>query len=153
MNGAGARLAHDAANPHDERAGHGAQGSRPRALTARLWIADTPPSLNVLAGNRWPWIKAKRRWQSDLETLLMAERLPRGLHRIEATALLTFPSSRRRDEGNYRALLEKSLGDALVAGGWLPDDTPEHFTFGAVTFALGAARTTVDLTAYPKELP
>ena len=28
----------------------------------------------------------------------------------------------------------RALGDALVNGGWLPDDTPEHFRFGALVF-------------------
>lgn len=152
MNGTGARLAHGVKRPHCERAGESAQGQQPRAvLTKRIWIGDTPPSLNVVAGRRWQWTKAKRRWQTDLGVLLMAEQLPRGLHRVEASAVLTFPTRRRRDEGNFRALLEKALGDALVEGGWLDDDTPDHFSFGAVTFALGAARTTVEVTAYPKE--
>jgi hypothetical protein len=108
VSGAGARLAHGLATPHDERAGESAQGKQPRAaLTARIWIGDTPPSLNVVAGRRWDWAKAKRRWQSDLGLLLMAERLPRGLQRVEASAVLTFPTRRRRDEGNFRSLLEK----------------------------------------------
>lgn len=149
MSGAGARLAHDLATPHGERAGESAQGHVPR-VTARIWIGETPPSLNRVAGRRWEWTKAKRRWQTDLGVLLMAERLPRGLQRVEASAVLTFPTNRRRDEGNYRSLLEKSLGDALVEGGWLDDDTPDYFAFNAVTFALGSARTTLDLTACPK---
>ena len=215
MNGAGARLAHDSARPHRERAGNGAQGDAPwppavaaaladatrevdaavaasppsadvqvrrdgleralrqtadrgdeqtalaavrawrdaslreialaDALTARIWIGATPPSLNVVAGHRWQWAKAKKMWQNDLALLLMAERLPRGLARVEASAVLTFPTRRRRDEGNFRALIEKSLGDALVEGRWLADDTPDRFSFGAVTFALGTPRTTIDL--------
>jgi hypothetical protein len=115
------------------------------AKTARIWIGDTPPSLNVVAGRRWDWVKAKRRWQTDLGVLLMAEQLPRHLHRVEASAVLTFPTRRRRDEGNFRSLLEKSLGDALVEGGWLDDDTPDRYRFGVVTFAEGAARTTIAL--------
>jgi hypothetical protein len=113
----------------------------------RVWISDTPPSLNVIAGrgSRFAFAKAKRRWQTDLGLLLMAEALPRGLDRVEASAVLSFPTRRRRDEGNFRALLEKALGDALVEGGWLPDDTPDRFRFGAVTFATGPARTELQL--------
>jgi hypothetical protein len=132
------------AHPMQRGTNQGTNGPE-RTLAARIWIGDTPPSLNVVAGRRWDWTKAKRRWQTDLGVLLMAERLPRGLQRVEASAVLTFPTRRRRDEGNYRSLLEKSLGDALVEGRWLDDDTPDRFSFGAVTFALGASRTTVNL--------
>lgn len=119
-------------------------------LTARIWLPETPPSLNVIAGrgSRWAWSRAKRRWQTELGMLLLAERLPRGLQRVEVSAVLTFPTRRRRDAGNHRALVEKALGDALVEGGWLPDDTPEHFDFGAVTFALGHRRTTIELDCW-----
>ncbi len=145
MNGTGARLAHGLGTPHGERAGDSARGRQPRALPVRIWIGDTPPSLNRVAGNRWGWAKNKRRWQNDIALLLMAERLPRGLRRVEASAVLSFKQRRRRDEGNFRALLEKALGDAMVEGGWLPDDTPDHYRFGAVTFALGSPRTAIDL--------
>jgi hypothetical protein len=93
--------------------------------------------------------KAKRALQRDLHLLLQAENVPRPIPggRVRATAELLFPTARRRDEGNYRTALEKALGDALspapskedLAHGieplrWLPDDTPDRFTFGAVTF-------------------
>lgn len=52
-------------------------------------------------------------------------------------ATLWFPQNRGRDEGNYRSLLEKSAGDALTAGGWIPDDTPEGFRFQKITFLKG----------------
>ena len=120
------------------------------AFTTRIWLGATPPSLNVIAGrgSRFAFARAKRRWQDDLGVLLMAERLPRGLVRVEASAVLTFSTRRRRDTGNYRSLIEKSLGDALTEGGWLPDDTPEHYDFGALTFAEGAVRTTVELRCW-----
>lgn len=115
--------------------------------SARVWLGETPPSLNRIAGrgSRHAFGSAKRRWQRDLGMLLLAERVPRGLQRVEASALITFPTRRRRDEGNYRALLEKALGDALVEGRWLPDDTPNHYRFGAVTFAEGSPRTVIEL--------
>jgi hypothetical protein len=62
----------------------------------------------------------------------MVARVPRGLQSVTATATLHFKQRRRRDEGNFRTIIEKSLGDALVNGGWLSDDTPEHYRFGAV---------------------
>lgn len=94
--------------------------------------------------------KAKRTLQADLVRLLLAAGVPQPIPggRVRATAELLFPAPRRRDEGNYRDSLEKALGDALSPAPtkeervlglkpqhvWLADDTPEHFTFGAVTF-------------------
>lgn len=96
---------------------------------------STPPSMNVASKGSWRRFHSyKKRWQRLLEGELMVARLPRGLSAVRATALLTFPVERRRDEGNYRAVLEKALGDALVNGGWLADDTPDSFTFGELTF-------------------
>jgi hypothetical protein len=120
---------------------------KPRTFTAVLWLGNTPPSLNAVAGrgNRFAFIGAKRKWQTLLGTLLMAECVPRDLDRVEATAVLSFPTRRRRDEGNYRALLEKALGDALVEGGWLSDDTSEQFRFGALDFQIGEPLTELTL--------
>lgn len=116
-----------------------------------LLLDSTPPSLNAIAGrgNRFAFTRAKRQWQADLATTLMLRQVPRGLSRVDASAVLVFPTARRRDEGNFRVLLEKALGDALVDGGWLPDDTPEHFRFGAVTFEKGESRTRVLLRCWP----
>ena len=116
----------------------------------------TPPrSLNAAPpkgrrGASIAWHKAKRTLQADLMALLLAAGVPKPIPggRIRATAELKFPDRRRRDEGNYRAMLEKALGDALApapskeerelglqpAHVWLDDDTPDRFTFGAVTF-------------------
>ena len=78
--------------------------------------------------------RAKQRLQRDLEALLMAAGVPRGVERVDASAVLVVPDRRRRDGDNYRWPLSKALGDALVAGGWLVDDTPEHFAFGELVF-------------------
>lgn len=95
-----------------------------------------PPSFNAVGhtGNRWAWTRAKKEWQGLFELLLMQTGMPRNWAFIEAKAVLTFHVKRKRDEGNYRTILEKCLGDALVNGGWLADDTPEHFRFVSVTF-------------------
>jgi hypothetical protein len=118
-------------------------------FTSVVWVGSTLPSINSLFGqtssrNR-TFTKAKRKWQTLLGTLLMAEALPRGLSRVEATAVLSFPTRRRRDEGNFRALLEKALGDALVEGGWLADDTADQFRFGAIYFEIGEPMTELTL--------
>lgn len=120
-------------------------------MTRELELAYTPLSINrVGSQGTWrTWHTAKSRLQRDLELLLMASGLPRRLDgQVKATAVLRFELRRRRDEGNYRALLEKALGDALVNGGWLPDDTPDLYTFGALTFDpdVGSARTLVTVS-------
>jgi hypothetical protein len=118
--------------------------------TFTVWLGQTPPSLNAIAGrgSRHVFNRAKRSWQSDLGALLLAERMPRRLARVEASATLAFAVARRRDEGNFRTLIEKALGDALVEGGWLEDDTPDQFSFGRVAFAHGPARTTIELRCW-----
>jgi hypothetical protein len=52
--------------------------------------------------------------------------------------LCCFPDRIRRDQGNFRYFIEKALGDALVAGGWLEfgglaDDDWDHYEFGGMT--------------------
>lgn len=102
----------------------------------RLSFPDTPPSLNRVAGHgsHWPWTRAKKAWQEDIAYALVLNKIPRNAKTVGAVATMRFATTHKRDEGNFRALLEKCLGDALVNGGWLPDDTPEHYVFGEVTF-------------------
>lgn len=118
-----------------------------------------PPSVNAQrsrsrAGNIGIHSR-KKRDTAALEMELLAAGVPKPIpgDRVHATAVIHFPdvgtpSERRRDEGNFRAPLEKALGDALcphqtreeqrlkipARPGHLSDDTPAHFTFGAVTF-------------------
>jgi hypothetical protein len=111
-----------------------------------------PPSTNRSRGRHVQHTHAtKKRLQGDIHILLLEARLPRGLTAVTARATLRFPVHRRRDPVNYW-LLDKALGDALVAGGWLPDDTPEHYQY-ALGFApeTGSPCTTIVLT--PSESP
>jgi hypothetical protein len=114
-----------------------------------IWLNAVPPSLNRRE-HHGHWAKfaaVKGQWERDLGLLMLAEKRtwPKGLLAVHATAILSFPVARRRDEGNFRWLLEKALGDALHEGGWIADDTPEYFTFGEVTFDRGPHKTTVIL--------
>lgn len=122
-----------------------------RGFTLSFSYEDTPPSFNEVGhtGNRWAWTKAEKQWRTTFETLLMSTGFPRNWDKITATVRLRFPTKRRRDEVNYRTLLEKALGDALVNGRWIPDDTPEHFLFVHVHFEqqTGSALTTIELEA------
>lgn len=102
--------------------------------TATLSIPGTPPSLNKI-GYHSHWSvgrKAKKDWEGFLHIALMEQKVPRKLGSVSASATLHFKQRRRRDEGNWRALLEKALGDVLQAAGYLEDDTPEYYRFGAV---------------------
>jgi hypothetical protein len=105
------------------------------STTATLTHRATPPSLNQmgLRGSHWKVNAAKKQWQLTLGLLLLKAELPRKLDRVEASAVLRFPTRRRRDEGNFRWLLEKALGDSLVPR-WLPDDTPDRYRFFGIEF-------------------
>ena len=101
-----------------------------------LCYGETPPSLNLMGtrGSHWIVRREKQKWQGIFDGLLMEAKIPKHLNAIYATAELTFPTRRRRDEGNFRWMLEKALGDSLVVGGYLLDDDPDHFRFGKLTF-------------------
>lgn len=94
------------------------------------------PSLNVLGdGNRFQYRAIKTAWQHRFTVLLEQADLPRPLARVVVEGEITFPDRRERDQGNYRALLEKALGDALVEGGWLAGDEfypVSRFEFGGL---------------------
>jgi hypothetical protein len=103
-------------------------------LRATLSIPGTPPSFNAV-GYRSHWAvsrKHKLQWQGWLALALMEQKVPRRLQSVKVSATLRFKQRRRRDEGNFRVILEKALGDALVEGGWLPDDTADLYRFGAL---------------------
>lgn len=96
-----------------------------------------PPSLNIFgSGNMGAFIGLKAQWEELLTDLLEESGLPKGLTSVVVEAQITFPDDHKgRDEGNIRFLVEKSLGDALVAGGWLTDDTfypVRRYTFGGL---------------------
>lgn len=109
----------------------------PDATTGKvvtLVLPGTPPSFNAI-GLHSHWSegrRAKQQWQKSIETMLLVEKVPRPLASARCSASLQFNVRRRRDEGNFKVLIEKALGDALVNGGWLTDDTPGFYTFGAV---------------------
>jgi hypothetical protein len=116
--------------------------------SATLVHLGCPPSFNQI-GFRSHWAKGqrvKKEWQDIIWALLLAAKVPRPLATCTVTASLRFPTRHRRDEGNYRTILEKACGDALQLG-WLLDDTPDFYSFGALTFEpeRGRHRTTLHL--------
>lgn len=102
----------------------------------QMEITQTPPSFNagMIGGGKVPWqyVKAKKAWEGNLMILLIQAKVPRHQKLVVASAEMRFKSKRKRDEGNYRVMIEKAFGDTLVAGGWLPDDTPDHYRFERV---------------------
>lgn len=101
-----------------------------------LEIPGTPLSKNKLDHAHWSKVRQeKQAWEGHCLVALLHNRVPKGLSHVHATAELRFPTLRRRDEGNFRTMLEKALGDALQGGGWLADDTPDFFTFGELVFS------------------
>jgi len=89
----------------------------------------------------------KKRWQDVLERYLLMARLPRPLpHFLTVDCLMVFPRLHRRDEGNFKSPLEKALGDALVNGQWLPDDTPRWWEFQGLRFSEERGPNTTILT-------
>jgi hypothetical protein len=115
---------------------------------AVLDIPGTPKSFNAV-GLHSHWSvgrNLKQKWQSNIETALMVAAVPRGLGSVLVSGRLEFPQRRRRDEGNFRTILEKACGDALVNGGWLEDDTPELYRFGGLELAAPFPRARTLLT-------
>jgi hypothetical protein len=105
-------------------------GACGRAKTAVEHIGASS-SLNVLgSGNQFAYQALKKSWAEALTLALEASSLPRGLTGVLVEGLMCFPDRRRRDQGNHRFIVEKALGDALVAGGWLADDSWDRFEFG-----------------------
>lgn len=91
-----------------------------------------PPSLNALgSGNQFAYRAMKEAWEGLLVSLITASDLGK-CERVVVEGEITFPDQRRRDQGNHRFLLEKALGDALVAGGWLEDDDWSRYEFGGL---------------------
>jgi hypothetical protein len=114
--------------------------------------AGSPPSMNLLgSGNQFAYQAHKKAWQEALIDLLEQADFPRPLGRVLAEGEVTFPNRRKRDQGNHRFFVEKALGDALTAGGWLPDDDWARYEFGNLTasFEKDVSRTRLLLFPFP----
>lgn len=100
-------------------------------------------------GNHFVASKTKKAWEGLLFVALLEAKAPKPMPPLEATALLVVPTRHRRDEGNFRMVLEKSLGDVLHQMGYIPDDTPEWYRFAGLEFEYqkGVRETRVTLTA------
>lgn len=99
---------------------------------------EAPKSMNAGgAGSRQHWAvgyREKQRWEGIYTMLLLGRRVPTGMASCTANAVIRWKNRNRRDSTNYIAPIVKPLADALVKGGWLPDDTDEFFSFAGVAF-------------------
>lgn len=123
-----------------------------QATTYELKIErNIPPSMNDPAagyrGNQYAGHRKKKEWEGLILVALMQAKVPAGDWggKVTATAVLTVPNRIKRDQGNFRFLLEKALGDVLQTRGHIPDDGPDHFVFPELRFEheKGVKRTTV----------
>lgn len=113
-----------------------------------------PQSLNVAGsgGNHFAYQATKQQWQERFTALIAATSLPHGLSAVTAEAQVCFPDRIRRDQGNFRYMVEKALGDALVAGGWLTDDNwfPERrYEFGQLEATYVKGRSWLRVVLFP----
>ncbi len=91
-----------------------------------------PPSMNSGNHSMQPmaYQALKHAWQDAIAEGLEASGLPRGLESVSIEGLIGFPTRAERDQGNFRWMVEKAAGDALVsggasvdvAGGWIVSD-------------------------------
>jgi len=111
----------------------------------------TPKSLNVGGSsfNKHAYQAMKRGWEDRLIELLAAAGMPR-CERVVVEGLMTFPDRRKRDQGNYRYMIEKALGDALVRGGWLLDDDWDRYEFGGLGYRYEAGVSATRLVLFPR---
>lgn len=122
-----------------------------KAKDAMLHVG-TPQSLNMhgSTANAHHYQAIKKHWSARLHELLDWSGLQRGLGYVLVEGQCCFPDRIRRDQGNFRYLLEKALGDVLTEGGWLDDDSWDFYEFGRLrkTYEKGVSWTA--LTLYPR---
>lgn len=110
----------------------------------------TPKSLNVFASSRseFVYLNAKQMWQ-DRITELLREQGVEPFERVVVEGEVCFPDRQRRDQGNYRFILEKALGDALTKGGWLEDDDWSRYEFGNLAYHYAKGECWTKLILFP----
>jgi hypothetical protein len=112
----------------------------------------TTQSVNqFLSKDIFVYRKMKEAWEARLLDLLTKTGLERA-DRIVVEGTMCFPTRRAPDQGNHRFLIEKALGDALVAGGILEDDTWDRYEFGGLTYEYRPRESWTRLVLFPMEL-
>lgn len=111
-----------------------------------------PPSMNMWGrgGDSYVYTNLKEQWEEAFRDLLVEAKLPRGLGGVFAEGEATFPDRNERDQGNFRVLIEKALGDALEAGGWIERDDWSRYEFGNLTRAYRAGESATRIALFPR---
>lgn len=115
----------------------------------------SPPSLNDGGSgmDHMAYQALKKAWQAAFVELLDASGLPHGLDGVTVEGLVGFPTRAARDQGNYRWMIEKALGDALQAGGFIADDCffPVcRYEFGGLQAVHTPGRSWLRLMIFPR---
>ncbi len=63
---------------------------------------------------------------------------------------MSFGDNAERDQGNYRVIVEKALGDALVRHGYLSKDTWSRYEFGGLQAVHTPGRSWLRLMIFPR---
>lgn len=113
-----------------------------------------PPSLNVFgSGDPGWWQGLKEQWSEVLREELERSDLPRGLFGVFVEGEAVFPQAAGRDQGNFRVLLEKALGDVLASGGWIEADTWDRYEFGNLVQRIEPGVSATRLVLMPRDAP
>jgi len=114
----------------------------------------SPPSINPLgSGDPGTWMGLKENWSRVLREELERSDLPRGLFGVFVEGEAVFSQRGGRDQGNFRIILEKALGDVLAAGGWIEDDTWDRYEFGNLAQKIEPGVSATRLVLMPRDAP
>lgn len=116
-----------------------------------------PTSYNATGGGRGSSAAAmvganlKQSWQAIFKELLAETSLPKGLAYVFVEGEITFPDHREdRDQGNFRVVIEKALGDALQEGGYIANDNWTRYEFGQLTMRIKPGESATRITIFPR---
>lgn len=114
--------------------------------TVTLYYDEIPKSANSGGGgaraNPYAASREKRMWEGVYFVLFLRAKIPKDLDHITVRPELQFTDPwRRRDADNYYLSISKPLADTLVKGGYIPDDTPDHYSCERVVISKDKAKT------------
>ena len=116
-----------------------------------------PPSFNAVSGGRGTGSAAmvaanlKKTWEQILREAIRPTGLPKDLGKVFVEGTIVFPDRGRRDQGNFRVILEKALGDVLVSEGHLSDDDWSRYEFGQLSMEVEPGVSATRLAIFPQQ--
>ena len=121
---------------------------RPKNWTGHV---GAPTSFNAFGSgaNQHAWQGQKKQWADILRGLLEESRLRKGVERVFVEGVVCFGDQTERDQGNFRIMIEKSLGDLLVEDGWLHGDDWSRYQFGNLALRYVPGENWTELTLTP----